>query len=54
MNKTILSTEKLCKTFSQGGTQHHVLKNIDLKFNEGDFTVIMVTQLNGFLREMGW
>lgn len=41
MNKIILSTEKLCKTFSQGGTQHHILKNLDLKFNEGDFTVIM-------------
>lgn len=41
MNKTILSTEKLCKTFSQGGTQHHILKNLDLQFNKGDFTVIM-------------
>lgn len=41
MNKTILSTEKLCKTFSQGGTQHHVLKNLDLEFYDGDFTVIM-------------
>ncbi|HCA28584.1 MAG TPA: ABC transporter ATP-binding protein [Ruminococcaceae bacterium] len=41
MNKTILSTEKLCKTFSQGGTQNHVLKNLDLEFYAGDFTVIM-------------
>ena len=41
MNKTILSTEKLCKTFSQSGTQQHVLKNIDLEFYKGDFTVIM-------------
>lgn len=41
MNQIILSTEKLCKTFSHGGTQHHVLKNIDLEFYDGDFTVIM-------------
>lgn len=41
MKKIILSTEKLCKTFSQGGVQHHVLKNLDLEFYEGDFTVIM-------------
>lgn len=41
MSKAILSTEKLCKTFSQDGTQQHVLKNLDLEFYEGDFTVIM-------------
>lgn len=37
----ILSTNKLCKTFSSGGNQQHVLKNLDLTINEGDFTVIM-------------
>lgn len=41
MKKIILSTNKLCKTFSSGGVQQHVLKNIDLKIYEGDFTVIM-------------
>lgn len=39
--KTILKTNKLCKTFSTGGVQQHVLKNIDLEIYEGDFTVIM-------------
>ncbi|MFA9463457.1 MAG: ABC transporter ATP-binding protein [Velocimicrobium sp.] len=41
MNHTILSTEKLCKTFSSGGKQQHILKNLDLKITSGDFTVIM-------------
>ncbi len=37
----LLKTEKLCKTFSNGGQQQHVLKNIDLELYRGDFTVIM-------------
>ena len=37
----VLKTEKLCKTFSNGGQQQHVLKNIDLALYKGDFTVIM-------------
>lgn len=41
MSNTILSTQKLCKTFSSGGNQQHVLKNLDLEIYEGDFTVIM-------------
>lgn len=41
MKKTVLRTEKLCKTFSTGGIQQHVLKNIDLELYDGDFTVIM-------------
>ncbi len=39
--KNIIETKKLCKTFSNGGMQQHVLKNIDLEIREGDFTVIM-------------
>ena len=39
--KTIIETKKLCKTFSNGGVQQHVLKNIDLEIYEGDFTIIM-------------
>lgn len=39
--KSIIETKKLCKTFSNGGVQLHVLKNIDLEIYEGDFTVIM-------------
>ena len=40
-NNILLKTEKLCKTFSNGGLQQHVLKNIDLELYQGDFTVIM-------------
>ena len=39
--KNIIETKKLCKTFSNGGIQQHVLKNIDLDIYEGDFTIIM-------------
>lgn len=42
MHKQILlKTENLSKTFSNGGRQQHVLKNIDLELYQGDFTVIM-------------
>ena len=39
--KFIIKTNKLCKTFSNGGLQQHVLKNIDTEIYEGDFTIIM-------------
>ena len=39
--ETIIKTNKLCKTFSTGGIQQHVLKNVDLEIYKGDFTVIM-------------
>ncbi|MBP3719299.1 MAG: ABC transporter ATP-binding protein [Eubacterium sp.] len=38
---TIIKTDKLCKSFSVGGVQHHIIKNMDLGIYEGDFTVIM-------------
>jgi putative ABC transport system ATP-binding protein len=41
MKNAILSTEKLCKTFSHDGLQQHVLKNIDMEIMDGDLTVIM-------------
>ncbi len=41
MSNVIISTNKLCKTFSNGGVQQHVLKNLDINIYEGDFTVIM-------------
>lgn len=41
MSQNILTTNKLCKTFSHSGMQQHVLKNLDLDIHEGDFTVIM-------------
>ena len=47
MTKTIMKTEKLCKTFSSGGIQQHVLKNLDISLMEGDFTVIMGSSGSG-------
>ena len=41
MSSSILHTEKLCKTFSNGGVQQHVIKNLDIEIKEKDFTVIM-------------
>lgn len=41
MSSSILHTEKLCKTFSNGGVQQHVIKNLDISINEKEFTVIM-------------
>ncbi len=37
----IIKTEKLSKSFSVGGKQQHVIKNLDMEIYEGDFTVIM-------------
>lgn len=39
--KYMIKTNKLCKTFSNGGMQQHILKNIDTEIYEGDFTIIM-------------
>ena len=39
--QTIIKTDKLSKTFSQGGKQTHILRNLDLEIYEKDFTVIM-------------
>lgn len=38
---TILYTDKLCKSFSNGGMQQHIIKNLDLEIMENDFTIIM-------------
>ncbi|MCX4362149.1 MAG: ABC transporter ATP-binding protein [Clostridia bacterium] len=37
----VIRTEGLCKTFSTGGVQQHVLNNLDLDIVDGDFTVVM-------------
>ncbi len=47
MENIILRTNKLCKSFSNGGIQQHVLKNLDLQIREGDFTVIMGSSGSG-------
>ncbi len=47
MASSILKAEKLCKSFSNGGTQQHVIKNLDLDITQGDFTVIMGSSGSG-------
>ncbi len=46
MNK-IIEICKLSKTFSHGGKQIHVIKNMDLEICDGDFTVIMGSSGSG-------
>ena len=45
--KEIIKTEKLCKSFSNDGTQQHVIKNLDLEIMENDFTIIMGSSGSG-------
>jgi putative ABC transport system ATP-binding protein len=47
MQNVLLRTEKLCKTFSSGGIQQHVLRNLDISLMKGDFTVIMGSSGSG-------
>lgn len=37
----LLQTRKLCKTYANEGIQNHVLSNIDMNVDEGEFIVIM-------------
>lgn len=39
--ETVLEAKDLCKTFSNESIQQHVLKNLNIKVNQGDFAVIM-------------
>lgn len=39
--KTIIKTDKLCKSYVIGKTPLNVIKNLDMEIYEGDFTVIM-------------
>ncbi len=39
--EVVIRTDKLSKSFSVGGKQQHVIKNLDLEIYKGDFTVIM-------------
>ena len=43
----IIKTNKLCKSFSVGSKQLHVIKNLDLEIEEGAFTVIMGSSGSG-------
>ena len=44
---TIIRTNKLCKTFSNGGIQQHIIRNLDLEIYTGDFTIIMGSSGSG-------
>ncbi len=39
--KQILEAKNLCKSYSNGSVIQHVLRNLNIKIYEGDFTVIM-------------
>jgi putative ABC transport system ATP-binding protein len=39
--ESILVAKDLCKSFSNDSVQQHVLKNLNITINQGDFTVIM-------------
>lgn len=45
--KTILEAKDLCKTFSTGSVQQHVLKNLNISIYAGEFTVIMGSSGSG-------
>ena len=47
MKHTILKAEMLSKTYSNGSIMQHVLKNLNLEINGGDFTVIMGSSGSG-------
>jgi putative ABC transport system ATP-binding protein len=44
---SIIKTNKLCKTFTIGSKQLHVIKNLDLEIESGAFTVIMGSSGSG-------
>lgn len=41
MTKTIIQTDKLCKSFQIGSQEQQVIKNLDIEIYDKDFTVIM-------------
>ena len=43
----ILEATDLCKTFSNGSVQQHVLKNLNINIYKGDFTIIMGSSGSG-------
>ncbi|MDD6035776.1 MAG: ABC transporter ATP-binding protein [Lachnospiraceae bacterium] len=45
--ETILEAKDLCKTFSNESVQQHVLRNLNFKMTEGDYTVIMGSSGSG-------
>lgn len=41
MKEILLSAKDVCRSFANNGTQNHVLDNVSLEIQEGDFTIIM-------------
>lgn len=47
MTEVVIRTVGLCKTFSSGGIQQHVLNQLNLSIYQGDLTVIMGSSGSG-------
>lgn len=47
MKNVLIQTNKMCKSFMMGKEGVHVLRNVDLKIYEGDFTVVMGSSGSG-------
>jgi putative ABC transport system ATP-binding protein len=47
MKDVIIKTKDLCKTYMSDGEGFHAIKNINIEFYEGDFTVIMGSSGSG-------
>jgi len=45
--KSLIKTNKLCKSFYAGGKEFQVINNLDLEIEEGTFTVIMGSSGSG-------
>jgi putative ABC transport system ATP-binding protein len=45
--EAIIRTDKLCKSFSVGEKQLHVIRNLDLEIIEGEFTIVMGSSGSG-------
>lgn len=41
IKNVVINTKKLCKSYTNGELQQHVIKNMDIELFEGDFTVFM-------------
>lgn len=47
MKTCVIETEKICKSFVSDGEVNNVIKNLDMKLYQGDFTVIMGSSGSG-------
>ena len=47
MKTCVIETEKICKSFVSDGEVNNVIKNLDMKLYQEDFTVIMGSSGSG-------